>query len=476
MRTNRNQLDEPRWEGLREVLKMAGPAILSNLSFTAMQFVDTVMVGKLGTDQLAAVGSAALWSWVVVSFFVGIVSCVTTFVSQSLGRGEPHNCGSYAWQGIYFALGTIAFAGVLYPLSGPMFESMNHGLEVTRYELDYFRVRVLGLFLIPWQAALAAFFMGINRPMVPMAVAIAGNALNVVLDYCLIFGAAGFPRLEVAGAAWATVASLALQCAVMQAILLSGPVRREYGTARLRFDRIKMRELIVVGWGAGVTWCLDVVTWGVFTSYIVGGAGTVALAAHNSAIQIMHVSFMPAVGLNHAIAPIVGRWIGRGDLERAKARTYTSTRLAMGYMFVMGVIFAVLGGRLLDWAFTDDPDVISLGHWLLIMAAIFQGFDAITIVMSGALRGAGDTRWQAIVMGLAAYLVFLPLAYFLAVSVALGALGAWIGATIYIIGLSGLFFHRFYGEKWRHMKIFTADKDAAHDAPPLAAGEDVSSG
>lgn len=434
---------------------MAGPAILSNMSWTLMQFVDMAFVSRLGTAQLAAVGAAALWSWVVASLFVGLVSAVSTFVSQSLGRGDKENCAAYGWQSIYISLATCVIGFAIYPLSGHLFGAMGHPADVVRYEVEYFQPRVLTYFFIPWQAALGAFFMGINRPMVPMLVTVISNVTNIALDYGLIFGKFGLPQLGVAGAAWATVASLAVQSIVLQAIFMSGSMRKEYGSLhRMGIDWHKMKELVRVGLPSGFMWLLDVFTWGVFTGFVVGRFGEVALAAHNAAIQVMHISFMPAIGLNHAIAPIVGQWIGRGNSARAKSRAYLTTRIAIVYMFIMGSIFAFFGKPILVAAFEASPEVATLGATLLMMAAVFQGFDAITIVLSGALRGAGDTKWQAIMMFVASYVVFLPLAYSLAILANGGALGAWLGATIYIISLSGVFFYRFYSEKWRHMNIF----------------------
>ncbi|MCC6155554.1 MAG: polysaccharide biosynthesis C-terminal domain-containing protein, partial [Candidatus Hydrogenedentes bacterium] len=220
---------EPRWAGFQEIARMAGPAILSNMSWTLMQFVDMAFVSRLGTAQLAAVGAAALWSWVVASLFVGLVSAVSTFVSQSLGRGDKENCAAYGWQSIYISLATCVIGFAIYPLSGHLFGAMGHPADVVRYEVEYFQPRVLTYFFIPWQAALGAFFMGINRPMVPMLVTVISNVTNIALDYGLIFGKFGLPQLGVAGAAWATVASLAVQSIVLQAIFMSGSMRKEYG-------------------------------------------------------------------------------------------------------------------------------------------------------------------------------------------------------------------------------------------------------
>jgi Na+-driven multidrug efflux pump len=172
------------------------------------------------------------------------------------------------------------------------------------------------------------------------------------------------------------------------------------------------------------------------------------------------LSFLPALGLNQAIAAIVGQWIGRKDVPRAKARTYTAMRLAVAYMTFVGVTLAVFGGPLIRIAFSQNPEVIQLGWILLILCAAFQGFDAVNIVLFGALRGVGDTRWMMWATFLGGYLVFLPVALVLAFVLGWGAIGAWLGATVYIVLLSGVVFLRFRGEGWRSVRIFESDMAA----------------
>jgi MATE family multidrug resistance protein len=461
-----NHIDESRWTGLSEVFRLAMPAILASISWTVMQFVDTAMVGQLGQVPLAAVGSAGLWSFVMNTFAVGVVGCVATFVGQSLGRGRLVDCGRYAWQGIYLSLATGVVGLALWPLASPIFNLMPHTPDVTQQEILYFRVRLFGYVFIAWQTALASFFQAINRPMIPMVSAFAANLANIVLDYGLIFGNFGLPRMEIAGAALATVISLAFQVVILQWLFLSKPMEQTYATrSGFAFNWRKTSELFNIGWPAGLSFLLDVTNWGIFTSFIVGYFGDSVLAAHTAAIAIMHISFVPAMGLNQAIAPIVGQWIGRENIPIAKARAYTGTKLGIMYMFGMGVIFAFLGPSIIRAFFIDDPNVVKLCHVFLMMGAVFQGFDAINIVLSGALRGAGDTRWIAVMTAIGAYCIFLPSALVMAFVFRWGAIGAWLGATVYIIALSGIMFRRFHGERWRYIKIFRADLIPAVKAP-----------
>jgi Na+-driven multidrug efflux pump len=212
---------------------------------------------------------------------------------------------------------------------------------------------------------------------------------------------------------------------------------------------------------------MDVFNWGLFTSFIVGSFGAVWLASHNAAMGFMQLCFMPAVGLNQGISAIVGFYIGKRRYDRASSRTYTAMKLASVYMFLAGLAFAVFGRQLIALFFSKDPQVIEFGHILLILSAAWQAFDAINIISMGALRGAGDTRWMAMVTFLLNYFFFLPLAMTLAFVVHLGAIGAWIGATCHIIILSGILFTRFAKGKWQQIRIFSEDTEQA-DVPSNA--------
>lgn len=457
---------EPRWAGFREVMAMSGPIILGSVSYTLMQFADQIMVARLGTGALAAMGSSGLWSFVMGCFLFGCVGCVSSFTAQSFGRGNLAHCSRYAWQGIYISLSTALLALALWPLSGPLFRAMGHTSEVTRLELIYFRIRLAGYLAIAWITTLAAFFQGIGRPGIPMYTAIIANVTNVLLNYALIFGHFGFPRLGIAGAAIATVSAMYLQVAILQTVFLSPVIHTRFKSrATYAPDFTRIRELLRIGLPAGLALFMDVANWGIFTSFVVGHFGSVALASHNAAMGFMHLCFMPALGLNQGIAAIVGQYIGRRDYETAVARTHTTMKIAVAYMFCMGLMFALFGKPLIAFFFTRDPAVLHLGHRLLILAAVFQGFDAINIICLGALRGAGDTRWVAVIMFLFAYLFFLPLAMVLAFSLGWGAVGAWRGAAVYIIGLSGILFLRFQGGRWRQICIFSADTANAIACP-----------
>ena len=449
--------EEPRWEGVREVMAMSGPIILSTLSYSLMGFVDRVMVGRVSEAALAAVTSADIASYTLSTLFMGIVSIVGTFAAQCYGRGERADCARYCWQGVWLSFSGVLFALCLLPLSGPLFRLMGHTPEVTALELTFFRIRLFGYLFVGFMAAFTGFFQAVNRSSIPMVTAIIGNAANFILNYVLIFGRFGFPAMGIAGSATATVLAMGLQCALLFVVFLAPSFHEKYATrGTWAFDPRRLRELVQVGVPAAMSMFLDVANWWIWISFIIGRFGTVQMAANTVALSFNQFCFMPVIGLHMGISAIVGQWIGRGDPDRARARTHTTLKLAAIYMVGMGLVFATFGGGLARAIFNpDNPDIVPLAARLLVLAALFQAFDAANITYIGALRGAGDTRWMMWMTLLIAYGFGLPLSCFLGFVLRLETYGAWIGATVYIVVLSGTLMARFEGGRWRRISIFT---------------------
>lgn len=477
--TTQTPIIEHRWAGVREIALMAGPIVAGMLSFSIMQFADQMMIAWLGTDELAAGFPAGVWAFTFGTLLIGVSGCVSTFASQCVGRGEEKACGSYTWQGVWLVIPTIALAILLAFLARPFFETMDHSEAITNHEVTYFQSRLWGYPALVWATALSAFFMSVNRPNIVMYMALATNVLNLVLNYGLIFGNFGMPELGIAGAGIATSLAQFAQVACMLPVFLSRAYDSRYATrAGVRFHWNRFKELWRVGMPNGWTMFLDVLIWGIFTAYIMGQFGAVAMAANSVAIAFMHLSFLPAMALNQAIAPIVGQWIGRGRPEIAKARTWTAVRIAAVYMGLVSFSFATFGYFLIDTIFSDDPEVILLGSRLLIIAAVFSSFDSINIVVMGALRGAGDTRWMMWAMAIGAYGLFMPVLFVIAYlfqdseNSALASMICWVAAATYIIGMAGAMYWRFASERWREIQIFSETADSG--AMPLSTDENLS--
>jgi MATE family multidrug resistance protein len=464
--------------GLHEVLSMAMPAIIMMASASVMSFVDFLMVAHVGADETAAVSPSGILVFVFVSFFGGILSCTNTFVSQSFAKKRYTDCARYTWQGLYVALAAGVLSLGLWPLAPAVMKGLGHEAALQPLEVSYFRWRLLSIGTMASMNALGGFFQGISRPRITMCAAIVANALNVFANWVLIFGKLGFPALGIEGAALGTVFAAAVQAGILIAVFLSGSRAKTFGTRHAwRFDGSRMMELIRVGTPAGLQWTLDVACWGVFIGIVVGRLGKIPLAASNIAGQMMHLSFMPTIGLGIATTALVGQNIGRGDFAAARARVRTTLAMGMGYMFMMGVIFFVFRHQLVAFVRHKPPEIITLGAQALILAAIFQVFDAMGIIFSSALKGAGDTRFPAIMSVIYGWVLFLPAAVVMTRVYDWGLVGAWSGATIYICALGSTLAWRWKRGKWQSIDIFKRTRpepgDLAERVTAYEPGEEI---
>lgn len=444
----------PTRTGLGEILRLALPIIASMASFTVMGFVDTWMVALVGTAEVAAAMPGGIMAFTITALPLGMTRCVSTFAAQAVGRGEPHEGAAYAWQGMYFGCVVGVACAVLWPVAPTFFSLFDHEAEVVVLEGDYFRVRLWGIGLSVIIGALSGFFYGIHRPTISLIGVLTANFTNVVLNYVFIFGNWGAPRLGLTGAALAMVLSFVTQILVLLGVFLSSAYQIQFSTRLTwRPDWTRMRQLIHIGWPAGLQGAIDVLGWGLLIIMIVGRFGKEHLAASNIAIQYMMISFMPALGLSQALSALVGRYIGEGQLETAVQRVYETLWVCLIYVGLIGGFFFVFRFVLIS-VFTTEPLVIQVGANILLCAVAFQLFDGLGITFFGALRGAGDTHWPAgftlVVLGL----VFTPLSLGSVAYTNFESLGPWLAGTVNVIFLGLGFWWRFRQGNWREINIF----------------------
>jgi len=446
----RNRPGEPG--SYREVWHLSYPAILTMISQTVMWTVDAAMVGHVGKVELAAVGLGGILVWTLYSFFVGLTSAVNTFVSQSYGAGEFRRCGVYLWQGLYIALGASvvlliarAFAPQALALLGP-------AAAVQTPSVSYVEIRMLSapFFLIHY--TFTHFYRGIGDTRTPLYVLGFAHVLNVAGDYLLIFGKGPFPAMGVDGAAWATSLANVVAAAIFIGLMFTRRLRRDYDVGHAwRPLGGEIVRLLRIGLPTAVHFFLDMGSFLVFSAYI-GRMGTNALAANQIAIQILAMSFMPCQGFSIAATTLMGQYIGAGDPRLAKKSAYTTLKLGLIYAGIIFLLCVTIPDALVK-LFNDDPAVVAYGRKLLLLCAIFQAFDAVQFISDGALRGAGDTRVPMFIIFGGAWLVFIPLAYVFGTVLDKGVVGAWVGATVYIVVIGVLMFLRLKTERWMRVRI-----------------------
>lgn len=450
-----NNHDRKRLLGeLGQVLSLSLPIIVTMFSQTLMQFVDTLFISHYGKAELAAVTPAGLTFFTLGSFMLGMMSCNNTFVSQSLGRGQKHDCARYTVHALSIGLAAQLLIMPFVFFAPSIFALYGHSAQIQPLEVSYFRTlcfRVGGMSIV---AAFASFFQATDRPVVPMITGIIANLLNIVGDYALIFGHFGFPRWGIFGAGYMTTVATWCEAAMLFLVFISARTHSDFGSRNWGpFEFKKVAQFLRIGLAGGLAYALDLGSWTIFIAAVVGRLGENVLAGNNAASQIMHLSFMPAIGLNIGVTALVGRHIGMGDIPGAKRRAYLSMAAAACYMTIMGALF-VLFRKPLIGIFSNDPEVVRAGGVILVYAGLFQFVDAVGILSSGALKGAGDTNFPVIMQLVLAWGVFLPAVFLFGRPEAGGIHGAWITAVVYIWIFDIILFFRFRGERWKKIDIF----------------------
>lgn len=430
-----------------EVGQLAYPVVLSMLAQTVMGVVDTLFMGWVSTEAQAGLGLGSTLSWAVICFFVGSITAVNTLVAQHYGAGEGQQCGRVAWQGLALAgLSTLVVWSVGVPLATRLPALFGAHGPVGEIAGSYAAIRIAGGALGFMEIALTSFMRGVGDTRTPMKVALLMMALNVPLNYWLVFGGLGVPALGSDGAAYASVLANAVGVAILWAIFLHPRFRREYGTAWPGKGLGALGPLVRIGLPIGAHWVLEMGAWTIFT-LVVARFGAVSLAAHNIVLQVIHLSFMPGVGLSVAATTLVGQAIGGRQPAAARRSGYASLVLAAIFMGGMALVF-LLGGGAIAAVFTRDVAVRELATRLFLLAAIFQVFDGAGMVSGGVLRGAALTRFPMLVSLVCVLTLLLPGLWLFGVRLGGGVVGAWWAATLYIMSLGLVLFARVRFSRW----------------------------
>jgi len=445
---------KPVLRELGEVIWLSLPIIITMTSHAFMQSVDALMLGRHSSDEMAAVSPAGMLYFIFAAALIGLISCNNTFVSQSIGRGEFKECSRYTVHAIYIAVMVQPLVIPLIIWSDSIFALLPHEQHIQVLESSYFRIRLMQLTSAGTVIALSSFFQASGKPVIPMITGIIANALNILGDYILIFGNWGFPEMGIRGAAWATTACSYVEAAMLCGIFLSSVYNKKYETRRwLPVDFHRIWRLLRIGIPSGTNHALDIVSWSVYVTIVLGRLGTTVLAGFTAAMQILHLPFMLTIGLSIGVTALVGRYVGRKDIAGAKRQAYLGMGIACSYMTVL-VVTTVIFRRPLLQLFSEKPEVIRVGSIIIMYFALFQFSEALGMISRAALQGAGDTKFPAIALPLVAFLFFLPLGFYIGRQDVWGLHGCWIATTAYAWIVNAILLWRFISERWRKIDIF----------------------
>ncbi|MCP3956201.1 MAG: MATE family efflux transporter [Desulfobacterales bacterium] len=443
----------------RQVIAISLPLAMSMAATTVMEFTDRVFLANHSLEAIAAVVPAGITAFLFIAFFLGVAGYVNVFIAQYIGAGAHHRVGACLWQGIWFTLFASVALSALVLIAQPLFGLVGHAPEVQRQETIYFSILCGGGGLNVATAALACFFSGRGYTRPVMAVSFLGMLFNIPLDYALINGLWIFPEMGIAGAGIATVSAWGLMTLVYCLLIFTKKNRARYNLWSGRgFDHDLFSRLLKFGVPGSLQFCLDVFA---FTFFIlmVGRIDKHALTATNIVFSINSLAFMPAMGFSMGVSTLTGQALGRNRPADAVRAANSSIHLLLAYIFLLDLVFIFAPHWILSIfmetqkASPAGQEIIRLGVILLRIVAGYVCVDALYMVYSGVLKGAGDTKYLMLVIGsLSLVCMVLPVTIGV-LWFGTGLFFAWGCVVLFIVALFLMSWWRYLGGKWKTMRV-----------------------
>lgn len=412
---------------VRRTLVLAAPLIVGQLTNFGMNFVDTVMAGRIGMVDLGAIAvGSSIWAAGFL-FTLGVLLAVSATVSQLDGAGRPGQAGEFTRQALWLSLALGAGLVVLALSAGWLMDALEVEPVVAELAMGYLRAIAWGAPALVLMLALRFFSEGMGHTRPTMYVGVLGIACNIPLNWMLMFGNLGFPALGAVGAGWATAIVLWLQFFLMVAWVALRPQYRPFDVFG-RFSGPNPREimaLLKVGLPIGFMVLME---GGLFaaSALLVGILGALPVAAHQVAMNYTGLVFMVPLGLAGAITVRVGNAIGRGDPVGARRAGLVGVGIALCFAVCSALVIVAFPEAIVR-LYTKDAEVMALAASLLIYAAIFQVSDGLQVAAAGALRGMKDTRVPMLYSVFAYWMIGMSVGWWLTFRAEWGPAGMWVG-------------------------------------------------
>jgi multidrug resistance protein, MATE family len=424
-------------------IRLALPVVMSQIGQVTVQLVDIMMVGHVGTAELAAASFANNIFMIGMFFGMGITYGLTPLVGNSFGNNNLKQVVVWLKNGVFThfaaALMLTLIMGALYFLL-PL---MGQPPEVEQLAKPYYLLLCLSYLPFMLFFSIKQFFEGVGNTKMAMQITLVANVINVVVNYVFIFGKFGFPELGLNGAGVGTLVSRIFMPVTFFIYVFKIPRFRRYFTLAwlesLSLQRVM--SILKIGIPIGFQIIVEVIAFAL-GAIMMGWLGEIPLAAHQVAIGLASFTYMISLGVSQANTIRVSHQIGLNDYKSLKMAAFASTHLVLVFMLFMGIMF-VLARHELPLLFTSDKQVVFIAAQLLIVAAFFQVFDGLQVVMLSTLRGMADVKIPMIMAFVAYLFIGIPTSYVLTFIFHAGPQGIWFG---YLVGLGSagiMFYFRF---------------------------------
>jgi MATE family multidrug resistance protein len=415
---------------IRRILSLAAPVVITQVATMMLGVVDTIMVGHVSVEVLAAAALGHIWTFGTLIFAMGVVFGLDPIVTQAHGARDEERVGLALQRGLVVALLASIPVAVSWLLTDPAMRLLGQDPDLARQAQIYAVVQIPSIPFFLAFTAVRQYLQGRGIVTPTMLVAIVANGINVLLNWALIFGHLGMPALGIRGAGIATASTRVFMFGALVILVLALRLYEEGWTpwSRRALERRGLREVLHFGIPVGFHFSLEVWAFQIST-LLAGRLGENELAAHTVVLNVASLSFMVPLGISIAAVTRVGNLIGAGKPKDAQHAAWVALVLGATVMTASATVFVLLRHQL-PALFTPDATVIALAASILPVAAAFQLFDGTQVVGGGILRGQGSTRPAAVFNLVGYYVISLPLAWWMTFSLGLGLQGIWWGLAL----------------------------------------------
>ena len=434
-------------------LILASPVILGMLGHTVVAFVDNIMVGQLGTAELAAVSLGNSFMFIAMSLGIGFSTAITPLVAEADGEGNFEKGKSAFKHGLFLCTILAAFLVLAVFLAKPLMYAMKQPVEVVDLAMPYLNLVAVSLFPLIVFQAFKQFSDGLSLTRYPMYATVLANVVNVVLNYMFIFGKWGAPELGMIGAAIGTLVSRVIMVLCLWFLLYKKEKSKPYVTAIkfLTLSKAMLKKVTDLGFPSALQMFFEVA---IFTAaiWISGSLGKNPQAANQIALNLATMTFMVAMGFSVAAMIRVGNQKGLKRFDELRRITFSIFLLSIILAVIFAIFFLIFYKSLpklyLNYdnplELLDNTEVATTAATLLLVAAVFQISDTVQVVALGALRGMQDVKIPTVVTFVAYWVIGFPIMYYLGLYTDYGSMGIWIGLLAGLTVSGVLLFLRFH--------------------------------
>ncbi|NBI16879.1 MATE family efflux transporter [Neglecta sp. X4] len=438
---------------IRDVLHVAWPSVLESFFVGLAGMVDTIMVGALGSYAIAAVGLTTQPKFLGLALFLSMNVAVSAIVARRKGENDRESANRVVRMVLLITvLLTAVISAAFVAFASPIVAMVGSQPDTHEYAVDYLRIIMGGQIFSTVSLVLNAAQRGAGNTRIAMVTNLISNIVNVLFNYLLIGGNFGFPALGVRGAALATVIGTICACVLSICSVLHRNGFVYLGAVKgWLADKLSVRSLLSVGSSAFVEQvCLRIGF--LLFSMTVAHLGTTELAAHQIGMNMMHMSFTFGDGLSVASVTLIGQSLGRKRPDMAKIYGSVAQKIGLICAFVVAVFYFFFG-KSLFLLFSNEQVILDYGATIMRVLSVMLFFQILQVVQFGCLRGAGDTRFTAMVSLISVTCIRPGISWLLCYPLGLGLVGAWLGTFCDQCVRFLMSFVRFRKGQWTKLKL-----------------------